>query len=564
MSKVFPEPLRVSTSSLVGVVAVSIAATATEAIAVTEILARLFGALTSGGTGASGPTPLTYVLEVLLPNSLKLSNTAASLIAACLLLITALLHLALGQFVAQLSESATGVLRHDLGSLVFSSTVRQFRAEQPGAIESAMSPVARMIAGGIAGVTVGITHATMIAGFLLACLLLSPTVTVGLAFVFGLILALIVPIVRLIRRRALAAEAREAALSGEFTALTGLFVELKTLGLSSAAAQALARRIDAASNEREALTRWNTASVMVYRDIALIAFASYLTAVSGLISDESSAIPTVAVLGLRALASLHSVNAARNARGILDGSCEQARSLIARLQFVESHSPGKLAGQPSPSSSVIATKKMTFEYSDGEPVFAPLSFELPEQGLVAVTGRSGAGKSTLIELIAGIRVPSSGWIQVRGQSPSLMSEAERSQTFSICLQAAGLLPASIGDNVRFLRNGISDERVQEALDAVGLWKEFASAGMDLGTDIGHGQNLLSGGQRQRLGIARALVVPAQIVLLDEPTSALDRVNEDNIRSLLRDTAKDRLVVVVSHRQELIDGCDQVIEVRPAS
>ena len=134
----------------------------------------------------------------------------------------------------------------------------------------------------------------------------------------------------------------------------------------------------------------------------------------------------------------------------------------------------------------------------------------------------------------------------------------------MCLQATGLLPSSVRDNVRFFRNGISDEQVQEALHAVGLWKELASSGMMLDTPIGQGQNLLSGGQRQRLGIARALVMPAKIVLLDEPTSALDRVNEGNIFSLLRETAKGRLVVVVSHRQELIDGCDRVIEVRPTS
>ena len=553
-----------STSRLAPVVAISFIATATEAIAVTEILARVFEALTSGDAGASGPTPLTYVLELLLPNSLQLSNTAVSLLAACLLLITALLHLTLGRFVAKLSESATAVLRRDVGELVLSSTVPQLRAEQPGTVDSVMVPVSRQIAGGIKGVVSGVTHATMITGFLLACLLLSPAVTLGLAFVFGLVLALIVPVVRLIRRRALAVEAQEAALSGEFTALTGVFTEIKTLGLSSAASQDLTQRIDVATQAREALTRWNAASVLVYRDIALIAFAGYLMAVSGLVSNESSALLTVAALGLRALASVHSVNAARNARGALDASCEQVRSLITRLQPEESHAPRKLASEPAPGSAVIATRAMTFGYSQGEQVFSPLSFELPEYGLVAVTGPSGAGKSTLLELVAGLRVPSSGWIQVRGQNPSLMSDAERSQTFSICLQATGLLPASIRDNVSFFRDHLSDQQVHEALEAVDLWKEFASSGMDLDTAIGHGQNLLSGGQRQRLGIARALVVPTQIVLLDEPTSALDRVNEGNILSLLRETATSRLVVVVSHRQELIDNCDQVIEVKPAS
>lgn len=560
--KIFPEPLRVSTSHLVAMVAFSLVATATEAIAVTEILARLLAKLTVGDGSPDGPTPLTFVLEVFLPRPQTLSTTTMTLLANFLLVITALLHLILGRIVARVSETAVRDLRRDLGESVFSTSISRLRAEPPGVIESAISPVPRAVAGGIMSTLAGITHATMIAGFLLVCVLLSPLVTLGLALVIGVILTLIIPVVRLIRRRALQAERVEAALAGSFIAMVSLFAELKTLGLGSSASRALDIKVDAASDTREAMTRWMAASVLVYRDVALIAFALYLTVISGLITNQSSEIPAIAVLGLRALASVHSVNAARNARGELDANCAQARSLTARLKTDIAAVPPKSDTEACPSSAAVVSRDLTFEYSEGRPVFAPISFEVPEQGLVVVTGRSGAGKTTLIELLSGLRVPSSGWVRIHGQDPTLLTETERSQTFSVCMQDTGLLPASIGENVRFLRSPLSDEQVQGALETVGLWKEFVSLDLALDSPVGRGQNLLSGGQRQRLGLARALVAPSSIVLLDEPTSALDRENEARVLALLQAVAEDRLVIAVSHRKELIDIGDHVIEVHP--
>ena len=540
----------------------ALVATVAEAAAVAEILSRLLGALASRDESPSGPTPVTATLGALLPGSFEPSNSRASLLATALLAVVALLHLMLGRFIARLSETTTGALRQELSTVVFSSSLSQMRAEKAGAVETVMSAVTQRIANGIAGIVTGIAHVIMVAGFLLAGVLLSPVVTTGLALVFFVVLVFVVPVVRSIRHLALTTERSEADMSAEFTALTGLFAELKTLGLGSRADAKFQTLLNSLKSAREALGRQNSAAVLLYRDIALVAFTSYFFAVSGLVTDDTASIPSVAVLGLRALASVHSVNAARNNRAILDANCAQVRSLLSRLEPEKIRTTHGLPPRIMTGSSLVSGSQLTFEYSDGAHVFAPLNFQLPERGMVTIIGPSGAGKSTLLELVTGLRSPSSGSIRVGQQDPRFMTEAERSQTFSICMQATELLPASISDNVRFLRSNISDEQVRQVLESVGLWEEIAESSYGVDAQIGQGQNLLSGGQRQRLGIARALVVPVRIVLLDEPTSALDHVNEGNILTLLQSAAEDRLVVAVSHRKELIDSSDHVIEVHP--
>jgi len=562
MQSIFPEPLRVSRAHLAAVVITALVSTVAEAVAVAEILSRLLGALASGDEAPSGPTPLTTTLDALLPGSFEPSSSRAGLLATTLLAVVALLHLMLGRFTARLSEATIGVLRQELSTVIFSSSLRQLRAERAGAIETVMSAVIQRIAGGIVGVVTGISHAIMVAGFLLAGVLLSPLLTAGLATVFCLVLVFVIPVVRSIRRLALRTEQFEADIATEFASLTGMFAELKTFGLESHADTRFRALIKSSMIVREALGRRSSAAVLLYRDIALVAFTSYFFAVSGLATDEVSAIPSVAVLGLRALASVHSVNAARNSRAMLDANCAQIRGLVSRLELERIRVPRGIPPEVMAGSARVTVSQVTFEYSEGAQVFAPLSFKLPEHGMVTIIGPSGAGKSTLLELVTGLRSPSSGSIRVGQRDPRFMSEVERSQTFSVCMQATGLLPGSISDNVRFLRSDISDQQVREALESVGLWEEIAESSYGVDAQIGQGRNLLSGGQRQRLGIARALVVPAPIVLLDEPTSALDRVNEGNILTLLQSTAEDRLVVVVSHREEFIDSSDHVIEVHP--
>lgn len=187
---------------------------------------------------------------------------------------------------------------------------------------------------------------------------------------------------------------------------------------------------------------------------------------------------------------------------------------------------------------------------DGRPVVGPVSFEVSAGEVVGLAGPSGAGKSSLVAGALGFLAPRSGVIS-------------RPEELSWAGQRPGLLQGAVGDNVALGDEAPDPALVRRALDAVGLGE--LSAEHELGV-AGSG---LSGGQAQRLAIARCLYRAwrrrAAAVVLDEPTSALDRASEAVVCAALRaEAAAGRAVLVVSHREAVLDAADRVIRVEAAA
>lgn len=162
-------------------------------------------------------------------------------------------------------------------------------------------------------------------------------------------------------------------------------------------------------------------------------------------------------------------------------------------------------------------------------------------GLTAVTGPSGAGKTTLLELIAGVRVPSSGTVAA---PPA-----------HLATQRPLLLPGTVRSNLVLACPDASDAEMRLALQRVGLWEALAAReGLDtlLGDD-GFG---LSAGQRGRLGLARALVSTAPLVLLDEPTAHIAGDALPGLHRLIGELARHRRVIVATHDLQLAARADQ--------
>ncbi|MBL3698116.1 thiol reductant ABC exporter subunit CydD [Leucobacter luti] len=186
----------------------------------------------------------------------------------------------------------------------------------------------------------------------------------------------------------------------------------------------------------------------------------------------------------------------------------------------------------------------------GRAVVGPLSLDVAPGEVVAIAGPSGAGKSTVFAALLGFVEPAAGVI-------------ERPAQLAWVGQRAGLLQGTVAANVTLGAETVDTGRVRRALDAAGL--PALAPEHELGA-VGAG---VSGGQAQRIAIARALyrawtLGPETALLLDEPTSALDRGTEALVCRALRDEADTgRAVVVVSHRQAVLDAADRVVHVRPA-
>lgn len=169
-------------------------------------------------------------------------------------------------------------------------------------------------------------------------------------------------------------------------------------------------------------------------------------------------------------------------------------------------------------------------------------------GLTVVTGPSGAGKTTLLELVAGLREPTSG--RLRTSAAHLVSQ----RPFLV----AGSVRANLG-----LGNDAADDQLWGALRDVGLEGFVAGLPRSLDTLIGDDGFGLSAGQRARLAIARALLSRADVILLDEPTAHLDAGAANAVHDSILRLARRRIVLVVTHRPELVALADHCVQLAGA-
>ena len=204
---------------------------------------------------------------------------------------------------------------------------------------------------------------------------------------------------------------------------------------------------------------------------------------------------------------------------------------------------------------MLEIKNISKRYKTGELeqiVLNELSLNLRDNEFVAILGPSGSGKTTLLNIIGGLDHYDSGDLIINGVSTKNYKERDwdtyRNHTIGFVFQSYNLIPhQTILSNVELALtiSGISKserrQRAKEALEKVGL-----------GEQLHKKPNQLSGGQMQRVAIARALVNNPDILLADEPTGALDSETSIQVMDLLKEVAKDRLVVMVTHNPELAD------------
>lgn len=188
----------------------------------------------------------------------------------------------------------------------------------------------------------------------------------------------------------------------------------------------------------------------------------------------------------------------------------------------------------------------------------------PSPGLTVITGPSGAGKTTLLELLAGTRRPTSGEAVPLPSAlayPTDDGSPATPRRVHLVTQRPFLTAATVRDNLLLgVPEVLGDDRLWEALRAVGLAADVAALPRGLHTTLGDDGFGLSAGQRARLAVARALLADADVVLLDEPTAHLDPASADLVHAALAGLAADRPVIAVSHRPELLALADHHLAV----
>jgi len=256
---------------------------------------------------------------------------------------------------------------------------------------------------------------------------------------------------------------------------------------------------------------------------------------------------------------------------ILHGSRDLALALVGTAQqFGIINETLKVIAQPhsvkdpdaplalAAKSGHILFEQVSYTYPDGHKVFDQLSFEIKAGERVGLVGASGAGKSTLIGLIQRLDDLQDGRILIDGQPIDQVSQDSLRANISVVPQDIALFHRSVFENIRYGRPDASNEEVYTAARNAYCDAFIRSLPKGYRTIVGEKGVRLSGGQRQRLGIARAFVKDAPILILDEATSALDSESEQEIQSALASLMQGRTVLAIAHRLSTLASFDRII------
>jgi ATP-binding cassette subfamily B protein len=210
-----------------------------------------------------------------------------------------------------------------------------------------------------------------------------------------------------------------------------------------------------------------------------------------------------------------------------------------------------------PVSETVEVDHVTFAYGQNPPVLHDVSLQIGAGERIALVGPTGAGKSTLAKLIARFYDPVEGTVRVGGidlRDATLRSLRER---IVVVPQEGFLFAGTLRDNVRVGKPEATDNEVDDALRALGLYERFAAFPEGLETEVRERGSRLSAGERQLISLARAALANPTILVLDEATSNLDPGTEQSVEQALEQLTHGRTVVVVAHRLSTAARADRI-------
>ena len=308
-------------------------------------------------------------------------------------------------------------------------------------------------------------------------------------------------------------------------------------------------RTDALSEQEAAAKRLSGGGTAVTNTVILLFDLAMLAASAALCGFEGALVCTLALMSsfgpCVALAALGST---------LQNTFAAGNRVLDILD--EEPAVQDIAGQPETVFNGAAAEHVRFAY-EGELVLDDVSLPIPEHRIVGIAGRSGSGKSTLLKLFMRFWQVSQGAVTVSGRSIEAVNTADLRRMESFVTQETHLFHDSIRNNLRIAKLDATDADIIAACKKASVHDFIETLPQGYDTPVGELGDTLSGGERQRLGLARAFLHGAQLLLLDEPTANLDSLNEAVILRALDAERQGRTVVLVSHRRSTLGIADTV-------
>lgn len=230
-----------------------------------------------------------------------------------------------------------------------------------------------------------------------------------------------------------------------------------------------------------------------------------------------------------------------------------ASEKIFRLLDTPERPRGK---QPVPRDCTLALDGVIFAYDPERPVLQGVTMEFTRGSFTAIAGESGCGKSTVAALLTGRRRCRQGQVTIGGIPLDQVAEESLGRTVTYLSHNSYLFKGTVRENLTMAAPGADDAALWAVLEKVRL-ADFLRAGQGLDTLLAEKGANLSGGQCQRLALARALLHDSPIYIFDEATSNIDVESENDIMALIRELARTKTVILISHRLANSIGADRI-------
>jgi len=212
----------------------------------------------------------------------------------------------------------------------------------------------------------------------------------------------------------------------------------------------------------------------------------------------------------------------------------------------------------SSAKGAITFRSVDFGYAESRIVLRDVNLSIAPNQIVGLVGGTGAGKSTLLSLVPRFYDPTTGSVMLDGRDVREITKKSLRAQIAIVLQDTLLFSTTVRENVAYGRPDATEEEIIEAARRAQADEFIRQLPQGYSSLIGERGGHLSVGQRQRIGIARAFLKNAPILLLDEPTSALDPSTEAAIMETIKELMRGRTTLIATHRLATIHNLDEII------
>lgn len=242
----------------------------------------------------------------------------------------------------------------------------------------------------------------------------------------------------------------------------------------------------------------------------------------------------------------------------MEGATAGARRCFEVLDRQDDVIDGPNAIAIHETNGSLRFETVSFGYTNDRPVLRAVDLEIAPNQIIGLVGGTGAGKSTLLSLVPRFYDPTSGRVTLDGRDLREITKKSLRAQISLVLQDTLLFSTSVRENIAYGRPDASDEEIVEAARRAQADEFIRQLPNGYASLVGERGGHLSVGQRQRVGIARAFLKNAPILLLDEPTSALDPTTEAAIMDTIKELMRGRTTLIATHRLATIHNLDLVV------